>query len=75
MLVRKSGTSVADEQGFTLLEYCAGAAVVMLLVYTGMRAMGTSVGQFFGSIGTWAGARATDMASVETAAAPGNGGK
>ncbi|MCB0333711.1 MAG: Flp family type IVb pilin [Bdellovibrionales bacterium] len=42
------------EEGFTLLEYAAGAAVILTLVVVGLNAMGTSLSGFFTNVGTWA---------------------
>lgn len=41
------------EKGFTLLEYCAGAAVLLAIVYVGLSALGTSMQQFLTNIGGW----------------------
>lgn len=43
------------EKGFTLLEYCAGAVVLLTVVYVAMRGMGENLGNFLGAIGDWAG--------------------
>ena len=41
------------ERGFTLLEYCAGAAVLIAVVYVGMDAFGQSLSAYFVALGTW----------------------
>lgn len=43
-----------NEEGFTLLEYAAGAAVILTLVVVGLNAMGTNLSGFFTNVGTWA---------------------
>ena len=42
------------EKGFTLLEYCAGAVVMLTIVYVAMRGMGTNLADFMSAIGEWA---------------------
>jgi len=49
------------EEGFTLLEYCAGAAVLIGIVYAGLSVMGTSLSDFFKGVGTWVGTKTTDL--------------
>jgi len=44
------------EEGFTLLEYVAGAAVILSVVMIGLNAMGGGLSAFFTNVGTWAGA-------------------
>jgi len=43
-----------SERGFTLLEYCAGAVVLLTIVYVAMRGMGENLGGFMTAIGDWA---------------------
>lgn len=43
-----------NEKGYTLLEYCAGAVVVVTLVYSGLNTLGKDLNQFLTGIGTWA---------------------
>jgi hypothetical protein len=47
-----------SERGFTLLEYCAGAAVVLLVLYVALNAMGSKMGALMSSVGNWAQTRA-----------------
>lgn len=42
-----------EERGYTLLEYCAGAAVIAGIVWTGLSALGGSLNTFLGNLGTW----------------------
>ena len=42
------------ERGYTLLEYCAGAAIVVTVLYTALNGLGDQLSQFLGNIGTWA---------------------
>ena len=41
------------DRGFTLLEYCIGAAVLTLVVWVGLNALGTSLSSFLTGLGTW----------------------
>jgi hypothetical protein len=43
-----------NEKGYTLLEYCAGAVVVVTLVYSGLNTLGEDLNEFLKGIGTWA---------------------
>ena len=49
-------------KGFTLLEYCAGAAVLITLVYGAVSTMGTNIGGFLTNIGAWATKQAAEVA-------------
>ena len=49
------------EQGFTLLEYCAGAAVLISIVYGGLTIMGGNLKEFFVGVGTWVGTKTTSL--------------
>lgn len=49
------------QKGFTLLEYCAGAAVLMIIVYIAMRNFGFSIQAFLNSLGQWATDRGNDI--------------
>lgn len=52
------------ERGFTLLEYCAGAAVVAAVIWGAFYALGSDIRQFMGDIGAWAKARGSEVAST-----------
>jgi hypothetical protein len=43
-----------NEKGYTLLEYCAGAVVVVTLVYQGLNGLGGDLKSFLEGIGSWA---------------------
>ena len=49
------------ERGFTLLEYCAGAVVLLSIVYVAMRGMGSSLADFMSAIGDWAKGRGNEI--------------
>ena len=42
------------QKGFTLLEYCAGAAVIIGVVWGAVNTMGGSLSNVFKSVSTWA---------------------
>jgi hypothetical protein len=56
--IRKNRRS---ERGISLLEYCAGAAVLLGIVWTAMTLMGQDVSALLQSIGGWAVAQKTDI--------------
>ena len=48
-----NGRGRRKERGFTLLEYCAGAAVLLIIIWVAMRSMGNQVGGLLEEIGQW----------------------
>jgi len=50
-----------DQRGFTLLEYCAGAAILIGIIFGAVTAMGTSVNTLMNSITGWSNARASEV--------------
>ena len=57
-LVRKN-----SERGFTLLEYCAGAAVLLTIVWAALTALGTNMSTFLNAVGSWATTQAVKVNS------------
>ena len=51
------------EKGYALLEYCAGAAVVAIVLWAAMQTLGASVSTLLGNISDWALARAAEVGS------------
>jgi hypothetical protein len=45
------------QRGYTLLEYCAGAAVVAGVLWTSLSQMGSNIGSLMESVGSWATSR------------------
>jgi hypothetical protein len=43
-----------SEKGYTLLEYCAGAVIVVTLVFSGLKSLGGDLKTFLENIGNWA---------------------
>ena len=58
------------DRGLTLLEYCAGAAVLAAAVFVAFQALGGSLNTAMGNIGSWAVNRTTNIDGN----APGGGG-
>lgn len=48
-----------NESGYTLLEYCAGAAVIIGVLAVALNTLGAHLSSFLGAIGTWADSKAT----------------
>lgn len=55
--------SVKDERAYTLLEYCAGAAVVLTIIWGALTAMGGNLADMLDSIGSWATKQATEISA------------
>ena len=49
------------QKGFTLLEYAAGAVIILTVVYGGLNLMGTGLSTFFGDIGSWASGKGSSI--------------
>jgi type II secretory pathway pseudopilin PulG len=45
------------ERGYTLLEYCAGAAIIASILWTALNSLGGDLSALLGSVGGWANAR------------------
>ena len=56
-----SKKSVKRQRGYTLLEYCAGAAIIGTIVYTALNTLGTDLDAFLRELGAWAGRRAGEL--------------
>jgi hypothetical protein len=50
-----------NEKGYTLLEYCAGAAIIAGILWTGLNALGGDLVDLLGSVGQWAQARSGNV--------------
>jgi hypothetical protein len=61
MYMHKNKRKKCQEAGFTLLEYAAGAAVLMGILYVGVRTMGYGIQDLMGSVGKWANERSTEL--------------
>jgi Flp pilus assembly pilin Flp len=49
------------ERGFTLLEYCAGAAIIAGLLWASFKILGTNLQGLLDALGTWVGNRAVEI--------------
>ena len=54
------------QKGFTLLEYTAGAAVIIGVVWLAVNTMGKSLSDVFESISVWANGRVTQINNGST---------
>lgn len=45
------------ERGYTLLEYCAGAAIIASILWTALNSLGGDLSNLLGAVGGWANAR------------------
>ncbi len=61
------------ESGFTILEYCAGAAIIIGVVWGAMSTLGTSMGNLIGAITSWANTRTSEINAGSTGTGTGTG--
>jgi Flp pilus assembly pilin Flp len=52
---------MSGERGFSLLEYCAGAAVILVTIWGALSLMGDNIETLLNSIGNWATTRAGEI--------------
>ena len=45
------------ERGYTLLEYCAGAAIIAGVLWTALNALGGNLSSLLNAVGQWATSR------------------
>lgn len=43
-----------NEKGYTLLEYCAGAAIIAGVLWTALNSLGGNLSGLLGAVGGWA---------------------
>lgn len=53
----KSQKNQKNQKGYTLLEYCAGAAIIGGILWTALNALGGDLSNLLGAVGGWANAR------------------
>lgn len=51
----------SSERGFTLLEYCAGATIIAVVVWGALSTLGANLADLLTAIGEWASSRATEI--------------
>jgi Flp pilus assembly pilin Flp len=54
------------ESGYTLLEYCAGAAVIIGVLAVALNTLGVHLSSFLGAIGSWADNKASTFSSTSS---------
>ncbi|RMG40652.1 MAG: hypothetical protein D6719_10330 [Candidatus Dadabacteria bacterium] len=57
-IVRKNSQ---QERGYTLLEYCAGAAIIAGILWVALSSLGNNVSNLLNNVGTWATERANGI--------------
>jgi len=57
--MRKSASQ--KERGYTLLEYCAGAAIIAGILFTALQNLGGSLTTLLDAVGNWSSSRAGDL--------------
>ncbi|MEZ4753892.1 MAG: hypothetical protein R3A13_06220 [Bdellovibrionota bacterium] len=50
-----------NQKGYTLLEYCAGAAIIAGVIWAALSTFGNSVGGMFDALSNWTDARTSDV--------------
>lgn len=50
-----------NQKGYTLLEYCAGAAIISAVIFVALQALGGNMSGLLESIGSWADRRAAEI--------------
>jgi hypothetical protein len=50
------------QRGYTLLEYCAGAALIAGIIWVALNAMGGNISGLLNAIGQWAANRSAGVA-------------
>ena len=66
------GIKRRDQRGITLLEYCAGAAILLGIIWGAMSLLGTNVSKLLASVAGWADREATTI--DQNTGGSGNGG-
>lgn len=51
------------QKGYTLLEYSAGAAILMGILYVGVNAMGSGIKDLMTGVGSWASQQTSSLPS------------
>ena len=52
-----------DEKGYTLLEYCAGAAIIAGILWTALNALGGNLSDLLAAVGEWAQRRSAGISN------------
>lgn len=54
---------VRAQRGYTLLEYCAGAALIAGVIWVAMNALGQNISALLNAVGQWAATRTGGISS------------
>ena len=54
-------SSLGKKKGYTLLEYCAGAAIIAGIIWVAPNALGGSLSGFIGNLATWVNQRSSEL--------------
>lgn len=57
----KQAVSKSRVRGYTLLEYCAGAAIIAGVIWTALNALGGNMSDLLNSVGRWAQGRSASV--------------
>lgn len=52
--MREKRAKAKNERGYTLLEYCAGAAIIAGVLWTALNSLGGDLSALLNAVGTWA---------------------
>lgn len=58
---RSKLTKAHLKRGYSMLEYAAGAAIILVILYSAMNLLGGGVNNLFSSIDEWAGAAGNNL--------------
>lgn len=61
MKTKLFGIRRRDQRGITLLEYCAGAAILLGIIWGAMSLLGTNVNKLLSSVAGWADRESTKI--------------
>ena len=50
----KNNEKAKRQRGYTLLEYCAGAAIIAGILWTALNALGGNLSGLLNAVGSWA---------------------
>jgi len=51
------------QRGYTLLEYCAGAAIIAGILWTSLNTLGGNMSQLLNAVGKWAQTRTDNVSN------------
>ena len=60
-MINRDKSRRREQRGYTLLEYCAGAAIIAGILWAALNTLGGNLNTLLEGIGTWATQRANDL--------------